>query len=351
MHNTSLLRSCWLGYMHRAFLGFVLFVTLFSNVQTSYAKLKPPKRQPSKKPSAAPTVEFSVSQLQVGFSLTEAGQVDPANPLGKKTVTATVKPVTLANTLQIVDSSTSKRITITVGSRDPINGKVIFTVAGTQMTPSTASPLGDTTVVAKNGAVSYAQMRVVVIVPYSIKSVIPDPISIVVAGKNLAVNSETSPAYAGIEGQNVPVGQKALRTYYQIIQTVQVVDQFGKPLDDTYKNSPVIESIGNINQPLSSSGTYQDPVGQGQSRIQDGNIVIVPSGGTNVQKWEAQVEEGYGPVPAEEDHGSVAVGVYVAGHDVGFLDRIIDEVPIGISRTSATVSIKTTIRPAISTVP
>ena len=83
-----------------------------------------------------------------------------------------------------------------------------------------------------------------------------------VAPKNLALDSTTSPAAPVRQGKVVLV-----TTWTQWL-TIQVVDQFNKPLDNLYKGADVFET-NDINQDLTADGTYQDPVGLVQRKTFD----------------------------------------------------------------------------------
>ena len=64
----------------------------------------------------------------------------------------------------------------------------------------------------------------------------------------------------------MPNGKVRKVTIYNVWQTIQVVDQFGQPLDSVYAKQSVFEGEGPftssyINQDLRADGTYLDPVG------------------------------------------------------------------------------------------
>src|SRR5262249_41451642 len=77
--------------------------------------------------------------------------------------------------------------------------------------------------------------------------------------QNMALNRTTSPVV------NVDRDHVELDSVYGRRLTITVVDQFGDPLGDLYKDAEVEEIlfgiVVSINSPLSNSGTYTDPVG------------------------------------------------------------------------------------------
>ncbi len=82
-----------------------------------------------------------------------------------------------------------------------------------------------------------------------------------VAGINMVASATSSPAYWGTPGKVV------LWTTYLQWLTIQVLDQFGNPLDmiygwiDVYERPKNTTGFKKINQQLEGNGTYQDPVG------------------------------------------------------------------------------------------
>ena len=86
--------------------------------------------------------------------------------------------------------------------------------------------------------------------------------------QNMALNRTTSPVV------NVDRDHVELDSVYGRRLTITVVDQFGDPLGDLYKDAEVEEIlfgiVVSINSPLSNSGTYTDPVGYKM----DGNQLV-----------------------------------------------------------------------------
>ncbi len=164
--------------------------------------------------------------------------------------TATVKPPESVTNITL---SASGRLSI--GNISNSNGVIFFDMVGLNK----SIEQGDAWVKASHPSGCEWKQDVSVIVPADIEK--PEDLpGGVVEGVNYAINESTSPA-----SFNTPTGQVELVTMYGHWMTLQVLDQFGDSIDDLYENAVVEEQLGgvwgSINQPVSATGTYLDPVG------------------------------------------------------------------------------------------
>ena len=90
--------------------------------------------------------------------------------------------------------------------------------------------------------------------------------------------------------------KRGLATTWHTLMTIQINDQFGDPLDQVYEGTKVEERLEgppgemtwvNINQNITAAGSYQDPVGVFQVRLDDdGNpAYIFDAGSPIVDAW------------------------------------------------------------------
>jgi hypothetical protein len=125
-----------------------------------------------------------------------------------------------------------------------------------------SSSKGDSNIKAKHNGKTLATLSVSVVVPAKVAT----PHDTAGGGPfiaNMVLDATTSPAIIGLG-----TGQVRLATYYARYLTITVKDQFnpGDPVGDIYPDAEVSElatdgSYHSINQPLTASSTYSDPVG------------------------------------------------------------------------------------------
>jgi hypothetical protein len=150
------------------------------------------------------------------------------------------------------------RVDIQIIEVIPETGYLLFNVKGTSATPSN-KPNGDTTIEARVNGHTCAKAQAIVVVPDRFRQPYPqadgnvDP-------ENLVTDHSTSPAYFGALQAN----QVKLAICWIQWLTIGVNDQFNEPLDELYEGVDVEEKAGgtwhDINQDLTDSGTYEDPV-------------------------------------------------------------------------------------------
>ncbi len=200
-------------------------------------------------------ITVTMSPIKTGFTQT-VGTLAP-NKAITTTVVATVVPASQANNVTFTTGSTTARIpTVSNAVYNSSAGTITFTITGLSATPASA-PNGDTTLFAQVNGVTKGQAQVVVVVPASL--VQPSGTTTQsVAGVNHVESATSVPSYAGL-----PANTVALLTGYDQNLTLQVDDQFGKPLDQLYAGVAISESGGTpINVFLSGNGTYTDVVGE-----------------------------------------------------------------------------------------
>ena len=120
-----------------------------------------------------------------------------------------------------------------------------------------------------------------------------------VTPKNIASDSTTSPAAP------TPQGKVSLATAWLYWLTIQVVDQFGRPLTSVYQGADIFEK-NNINQDLTPSGTYQDPVGKVQLNVFENPV---DKNGPLEKEWLDWV-----PQPLLSFRETQNIDVWVGGH-------------------------------------
>lgn len=253
---------------------------------------------------------------------TTVWQVDTLSPIGKKIVTATVQPKAEAPLITFSTSGNgANRIAIenVQVKRNPQNeptGQITFTVRGLQATPNSQLN-GDTVIEAKKGTVLAGQNYVVVIAPSSIGTV--TPLTGNVQAVNQALTSTTSPpVYANHRCLYYP-GYVNLHTAYQITQTIQVLDQFQKPLDDMYVGADVTENDGDrILQTIGAGGTYPDPAGLSPEFDKPQPDDNAPA---SIKSRWLRGEIGLTLTAGQTYTGTGQVGVEIGGHSIGTLKR------------------------------
>ena len=221
------------------------------------------------------SVEFGASSLRTGYT----------NPTASSTISTSgfvmCTPPHLAGEVDL-RSSNSSRFTITITERIPETGYISFFVKGKSATPA-SKPEGDAYVNALLGGKICSRLPVIVVVPKKLRTPYPEADS-AVTPYNMLADRTTSPAYFGTINAN----QVARVTVWEQRLTIGVNDQFNQPLDAMYEGAEVKEQVnGNwrsINQSLSASGTYEDPVGW----IMSANPVLVPRNSDEAAAWPTE---------------------------------------------------------------
>lgn len=130
---------------------------------------------------------------------------------------------------------------------------------------------------------------------------------------NRVLDATTSPAV-----YSLPNNQVALATIYMRFLTITVKDQFGDLIGDIYKDAVVTETIGtatfSINQKLTSSSTYLDPVGQLEPNP---NGSVVPKDDPEVAAWPSAPKAPLTPQPDVSSVFPVQVDGFVLDPGLG----------------------------------
>lgn len=215
--------------------------------------------RPASYGDSTPNVSFNKNPVKVGMNGTRSSETSAYPAATPATyphrLIATITPSSIAGSVTF-DSSNSGRATVTEVSRTTSGNSVdvVLKVVGVAMTP-VSSPNGDAEIRAKLNGNVIKTTKVLVLKPSSIRSPHPE-FNGSVQGQNRVGDSSTSPAYL------IPAGYVMLsKGSYFTFLTIGVNDQFGNSLHAIYAGAPVTESGSAINQVLTSSGTYSDPVG------------------------------------------------------------------------------------------
>lgn len=198
-------------------------------------------------------------------------------------VTATVVPKDLVSDISVNNFTTLPQGTgaaaVENSQPDYSTGQIVFDLYGTAGT-APSMPNGDVKIEAKDGSAVLGSAMVIIEIPKAIGTPHPTFGPQAVSPAHYVLTSGSSPA-----GFGVPLGKELLDTAALDWMTIPVIDQFGKALSSVYKGAPVDEEEGSswdpINQTMSASGTYQDPVyvyTSGQT---------VPVGNPNNVPWPA----------------------------------------------------------------
>lgn len=210
-------------------------------------------------------ISFNRDPVTVGIGPNRTSQT-PAYPATDPVtyphcLKATVKPIAGKGHVSF-DTTSAERATVQTGAfaddEQSNTSTTILTVTGVNATPSD-SQNGDADVRGKVGNTVGKTIKVVVIKPDAVAAPHPTADSDVTP-VNVCLNTGTSPAMLNVYDPDV------LRcTNWSQWLTIQVNDQFGRALGSIYGGAPVAEVIAgnpaNMNQNLTASGTYQDPVG------------------------------------------------------------------------------------------
>jgi hypothetical protein len=188
----------------------------------------------------------------------------------KQGLQAVVVPASEANKVSLSVSSRLNKSGVNVNTT---TGIITFNVVGTTKSDSR----GDATITA-----TYGDMMTTAPVSVVVPSKIATPHDTIGGGVVIEnrVADATSPAALGL-----PSGKVALATFYMRFLTLTVHDQFDDSLGDVYLNAEVSElwevdnQYHSINQPLSATGTYLDPVGRPIGTR------IVDAGSSDANNW------------------------------------------------------------------
>jgi len=225
-----------------------------------------------------------VTAVQVMFQKSDGSALP--NPL-QVGITATTLSGQVHNRKQhlrlvVTPSSEAANVSIDVSSKlqksnvSRSGGIVTFDVAGTSKSTSHS----DSTITARHMGNSVGTAAVEVIVPNNV-SATHDTVGGGLVIANRALDKTTSPAII-----DVPLGQVELSTVYARFLTITVCDQFGGLIGNLYQGAEISENsplgIVSINQFLTSSSTYSDPVGTREI------CCNVTAGSATAQAWPSQ---------------------------------------------------------------
>ena len=196
-------------------------------------------------------------------------------------VTATVAPKDLVSRVSVSNFTTlpggTGAATIENSQPDAATGQINFDLYGTAGT-ARSMPNGDVKIEAKDGGAVLGSAMVIIEIPKAIGTPHPTFGPKAVTPAHYVLTSGSSPAGFGLLQGYEYLAAEALDW-----MTIPVIDQFGKPLSSVYKGAPVDEEDGSswdpINQTMSASGTYQDPVSVGNLSQS------VPLGNPNNVPW------------------------------------------------------------------
>lgn len=272
-------------------------------------------------------VTFSPATLRTGY-WTDKKEKDIVND-----VTATVRPASATSQVTVAvktgkdtdNMDLDNNVSISDVVPDTAGGKIAFKLRGTGA--STAKKPdgsykkgGNTLVEGQVGGVSKGSMRIVVVVPASIKKPYPNYHG-AVTGINVALNQKTTPS-----DYSVPAPARSLVTSYTVDLKVAVLDQFGDALDDLYAGAAVQErfpdlpppadstSLRPINQKLATDGSYTDPSGRFYPGTPPHYYVAddrTPEDQKEIADWIAGK---FGKSLLRTETDPLTIDVFVAGH-------------------------------------
>jgi hypothetical protein len=265
------------------------------------------------------------SPLRVGISATTLGGVAHDRT---QHLRAVISPANEADSVAIVPSDFN-RLQITRVSTS--NGVIAFDVVG----KAKSGERGDVEIRASYSGSVISRTAVTVVVPGQIAT----PHDTTGGGaviENRALNQDTSPALT-----NVASDQFSLVTVYIRKLTITVKDQFGDAIGDIYQGAEISEReegtvlVFKINQSLTASGTYTDPVG-----FMEPSGTIVPISDPRINAWPSQskipLRSGTNSVPQRY---SVFVDGFRLNPDPAITNRQVTVSGDGHSTTSPPVSI------------
>ena len=256
--------------------------------------------------------------LQVGITATTlSGQVHDR----KQHLRLVVTPSSEAANVSIDVSSKLQKSNV---SRS--GGIVTFDVVGTSKSTSHS----DSTITAKHMGNSVGTAAVEVIVPNNV-SATHDTVGGGLVIQNRALNVTTSPALI-----DVPANQVALKTVYIRNLTITVCDQFGGLIGDLYQGAEISENsllgVFSINQFLTASSTYTDPVGFSVGPT------VVAVGSSQANNWPTQPKL---PFPSGTFTDPQNISVFVDGFALNpaIANRTVTATGNGFSSTSPPVTL------------
>lgn len=185
---------------------------------------------------------------------------------------ATVTPAGKAASITI---SVSSGITLSGVQTNSETGVITFNVVG----KTESAEKGDASITAKGSSATLVTQKVSVVVPSKVAT--PHDTMGTFVAANRVLTATTSPP-----AQGAGPGEVELATIYARFLTITVKDQFNDLIGDIYAGAIVTETVGasnvSINQSLTSSSTYSDPVGL---KIH-GSFVVAES--TAAMNWPTQ---------------------------------------------------------------
>jgi len=192
-------------------------------------------------------VVFSQNPVRVGVLSPQTldALVVPAPDVARLSVHA-AGAAEAAVTVGTADLSTGD-LPIIVTAKNPVDGIAMGTPA--------SSPGGDEFLSASLAGGSPIEAPIIVVIPASIAAPHPQFPPAAITLQNVVATPLSCPAYIP------PPGDVGLFTDATTLLTIQVNDQFGKPLDGLYTGAAVLYNGLSLNSPLTEAGTYTDPVG------------------------------------------------------------------------------------------
>lgn len=259
--------------------------------------------------------------LRVGISTT----IDNITHDRRQSLRAIVSPASQASNIAIGVSSKLQKSDV---SADTSTGIVTFKVVGV----SPSDNQGDSTLTINHSGTSVITAPVTVVVPYKIATP-HDTTGGGVIVENRALNITTSPALP-----NIPANQFMLMTVYLRNLTISVLDKWNNPVGDLYQGAEITEGVSStvikINQFLTSSSTYSDPVGFGEG------TTVVNANDPMVTAWPSQPKI---PLRNGTQSGTQNLAVFVDGFrlnpDPAISNRVVTGVGNGNSVASPPVSV------------
>ena len=263
------------------------------------------------------------SPLRIGISATTLGG---ATHDRKQSLRAVIDPPADAPNITITGSNA-----VQISEVARVNNVITFKVVGVNK----SSQKGDASIKAVNSSGgALATHQVSVVAPSRVaKNHDLTGGGVVIA--NQALNATTSPAIT-----NVPATSVQLLTIYVRFLTITVKDQFGDSVGDLYAGAEVTEQDSSgtwhpINQSLTSSSTYSDPVGAFLG------VTVVASGSPQALNWPNAAKL---PWVSGCPNSTQNIAVRVDGFDLNpaIVNRKVEICGNGSSTTSPPVTIKIT---------
>jgi len=223
----------------------------------------------------------------------------------KQSLKATVNP---ANEVANITIEVTSKISISNVQTNSGKGYISFDVVGNSPSSNTSCG-GDSFIRAKRSGTVLVEKPTFISVPS--KTATPHDTVGIYEASNRVLHAGTSPSIFDLGEGNV-----ALYTIYVRKLTITVKDQCNNLIGDLYAGASITETIGAsnvpINQALTSSSTYSDPVGLGIRHS------VVPAGSTAATNWPNQPLQ-----PMVSSSASQFIAVQVDGFTLvpGIVDR------------------------------